>query len=68
MTYHEAKTQLMYALKNQKTIEITRLKELMRVLDINLDTLQPDVERELRLMKDKLNKLSKQVDQLESKA
>lgn len=63
--YNEAKKELEYALDNQKTIEITKLKELMRKLDITLDDRRKEkikrIENDVRNIYREINQLKETV-------
>lgn len=58
MKYQEAKKQLEYALKYQKTIRVTRLKTLMQSLNISLKSSE---SKEVAYLKNEIKKLQKRL-------
>lgn len=63
MGYYEAKTEFQRVLNNQKTVEITKLKELMQALNISLE---PSESQEINYLKGEIKKLQKDFKVLQS--
>lgn len=62
MTYAQAKQELEHALNNQKTIEITKLKELMDILNMSIE---PTKDEEIAYLKKEVKSLSKKLNVIE---
>lgn len=58
MKYHEAKKQLQYALRNQKTISISKLSKLLQSMNISVKKDGRDVEVEY--LKNEIRKLRRE--------
>lgn len=58
MKYDEAKRQFEYALNNQKTIAIPKLKRIMQSMNISLE---PSESKEVRYLKNEIKNLRKQL-------
>ena len=58
MKYEQAKAQLQYALKHQKTISIPKLNTLLQALNISL---KPSKDTEVKYLKNEIKKLRKQL-------
>jgi len=64
MKYYEAKKQFEYALKNQKTITIPKLRKLMQVMRISLE---PSESVEIRYLKGEIRKLADKLKERDGK-
>jgi len=61
MNYHEARAELKHILENQKTVEITKLKMLLRALNFSLDV---EGKSEIDYIKSELKRLNKMVNSI----
>jgi len=61
MNHNEAKQQLQHALKNQQTISINKLKNLMQALNMSLE---PSKDKEVRYLKGEIKSLRKHIRKL----
>lgn len=59
MKYHEAKKQLTYALKNQQSIRIKKLNEILQSMNISLKKNNEDIE--VSYLKSEIKKLRKEL-------
>ena len=58
MKYKDAKYQFQYALDNQKTITINKLKKLMQAMNM---TLEPSKDREVAYLKGEIRRLNRRL-------
>ncbi|WP_373896359.1 hypothetical protein [Virgibacillus sp. CBA3643] len=60
MTYQEAKSEFKNILENQKTVEVTKLNELLYVLGISVDSNDDELEKikeEMSMLRKDLKKV-----------
>jgi len=58
MKYNQAKQELENVLNNQKTVEVSKLKELMQSLNLSLE---PSKDKEVKFLRDEVRKLNQDV-------
>lgn len=62
MKFVEAKETLKFALNNQKSIQIKKLKEIMQVMNISLESSK---DKEIQYLKGEIKNLRKRIRRLE---
>ena len=58
MKYNQAKQELENVLNNQKTVEVSKLKELMQSLNLSLE---PSEDKEVKFLRGEVRKLNQDV-------
>lgn len=64
MKYKQARSQLEYALKHQKTINVSKLKLILQAMNVGLDDAK---SREVTFLKREIKNRGKRIKQLEKK-